>query len=526
MRFTSGGEKSKKYILEASGSGVAFVDFDNDGWVDIFLVNGSRIDGAPHSASNHLYRNLGNGKFSDVTAAAGLDRGGWGGGVCAGDYDNDGNIDLYVTYWGRNVLYRNTGRGNFEDVTVKARTGGPPGNWGTGCTFIDYDRDGKLDLFTTSYLEFDLAAVPAPGKGTNCEWKGMPVLCGPRGLPYGTAVLYHNLGGGAFENVTRASRISEAKGFYAFTSIAADLNEDGWTDLYVAADSTPSLFFRNNRDGTFSEIGTETGLAFNEHGFEQAGMGTAAGDFNLDGSLDVIKTNFSGDHPNVYQNLGKGIFEDVVLKAGLGVNPQYVGWGVALADLDNDGLQDVFQVNGHVYLELEQAKMIEKFFNPRLVYRNLGKGRFEDVSALAGPGVAEKKSSRGAAVADFDNDGDLDILIMNMSDAPSLLRNDLPKGPHWLQLRLEGRTSNRSAIGAKVTIEAAGAKQTLPVLSQSSYISQNDFRLHFGLARAAGVEKIHVVWPNGNVEEFPGVAADRIYHIVEGSGAVKPWSAR
>lgn len=524
MRFTSGGERTKKYIIEANGTGVAFIDYDDDGWLDIFLVNGSKLEAGPKDASNRLYRNLRNGKFEDVTADAKLIRTGWGNGVCAGDFDNDGHTDLYVTYWGPSVLYRNSGKGWFEDATAKAGVAGPPKDWSTGCTFLDYDRDGRLDLFVASYQDFDPATAPLPGKGANCEWKGMPVFCGPRGLPYGHARLYHNRGDGAFEDVTVKSRIAEAKGFYAFTAIAADLNGDGWTDIYVASDSTPSLFFRNNRDGTFSEIGAETGLAFNEHGFEQGGMGVAVGDLNGDGRLDLIKTNFAGDHPNVFQNLGKGIFDDVVLKAGLAVNPQFVAWGIALVDLDNDGGQDVFQVNGHVYPELEQSALAERYFNPRLVYRNLGLGRFEDVSALAGPGIAEKKSSRGAAFGDFDNDGDIDVVIMNMADAPSLLRNDLAPGRHWIQLKLEGRKSNRSAIGATVTIEAGGRTQTLPVLSQSSFLSQNDSRLHFGLDAAQKVGRIRVTWPSGAAEEFPGAAADRLFVLVEGSGEVRPWS--
>ncbi len=524
LRLTSGGEKTKRYILEANGTGVALLDYDGDGFADIFLVNGSRLDQPPKDASNRLYRNLGNGKFADVTTEAGLIRSGWGSGVCAGDYDNDAHTDLYVTYWGPSVLYRNLGNGKFAAATARAGVAGGAKDWSTGCTFLDYDRDGYLDLFVATYQDFNLATTPLPGKGANCEWKGMPVFCGPRGLPYGHAELYRNRGDGSFERVTAQSRIGEAKGFYAFTSVAADLNADGWTDIFVASDSTPSLFFRNNRDGTFSEIGAETGLAFNEHGFEQGGMGVAVGDFDSDGRLDLIKTNFAGDHPNVYRNLGKGVFEDVVLKAGLAVNPQYVAWGIGLVDLDNDGLQDVFQVNGHVYPELEQSSLGERYLNPRLVYRNLGGGRFEDVSALAGPAVAERRSSRGAAFGDFDNDGDLDVVVMNMGEVPSLLRNDLAPGRHWIQLLLQGRKSNRSAIGATVTVEAGGRRQTLPVLSQSSFLSQNDARLHFGLDGAGRVEKIRVAWPSGQTEEFPGVAADRLYLLVEGSGEVRPWS--
>jgi len=390
----------------------------------------------------------------------------------------------------------------------------------SGCTFIDYDRDGKLDLFVTRYQEFDLAGAPLPGKASNCEWKGMPVFCGPRGLPFGGATLYHNRGDGIFEDVTVRSRIAETKGFYAFTAIAADLTGDGWTDLYVACDSTPSLLFRNNRDGTFSEIGTEAGVAFNEHGFEQGGMGVAVGDFDGDGLIDLFKTNFAGDYPNVYRNVGKGIFEDVVIRAGLGVNPQYVGWGIGLVDLDNDGYPDILQVNGHVYPELDNRNGNERYRNPRLVYRNLGDGRFEDVSDRAGPAIASVHSSRGAAFADFDNDGDVDVVVMNMSERPSLLRNDLKSANHWIAIQLEGTRSNRSAIGALVSIETNGRKQTQAVLSQSSFVSQNDSRLHFGLGASDKISGIRVVWPSGGVEEFGPISdVNRVLRLREGSAS-------
>jgi hypothetical protein len=506
----SGGEKSKRYIIEANGSGAAWIDYDNDGWIDLFVVNGSRLEGAPASATNRLYRNLRTGKFADVTANAGVAHQGWGNGVCAGDYDNDGALDLYVTYWGPNLLYRNTGKGGFTEVARVAGVSGPDTEWSTGCTFIDYDRDGWLDLFVTSYQQFDLKTAPRPGDGSTCQWKGMPVFCGPRGLPYGRVTLYRNLGNGGFEDVTAKSRIGEAKGFYAFTAIAADLTGDGWPDLYVASDSTPSLLFRNERDGTFAETGTEAGVAFNEHGFEQGGMGVAVGDYNGDGKLDLLKTNFAGDHLNLYRGVGGGVFEDSVIQAGLGVNPFYVAWGVAFADLDNDGWLDLFQVNGHVYPELAA-----EFRNPRLVYRNLGNGRFEDVSERSGAAIASRHSSRGLAMGDFDNDGDLDAAIVNMNEAPTLLRNDQKSGSHWVRLRLEGAASNRAAIGAQVTVTAGGRKQTQTVLSQSSFVSQNDLRLHFGLGAAAKVEAIEVRWPNGATQTFPGAAADQELKLVE-----------
>lgn len=516
MSFVSGGDKTKKYIIEANGSGVALLDFDNDGWLDVFLVNGSRLEGAPVTATNRLFRNDGKGHFADVSAAAGITQKGWGNGVCAGDYDNDGFTDLYVAYWGPNLLLRNTGKGRFENVASTAGVAGPEKEWSSGCTFLDFDRDGLLDLFVTSYQQFDLANTPLPGKSTTCEWKGMPVFCGPRGLPFGRVTLYRNTGAGKFEDVTKKSGVGEAQGIYAFTAVAADFNHDGWTDIYVASDSTPSLLFRNNKDGTFSEVGTETGVAFNEHGFEQGGMGIAVGDYDGDGLLDILKTNFAGDHPNLFRNTGKGLFEDVMLRAGLGVNPQYVAWGVGFADLDNDGWPDIFQVNGHVYPELDTRRGGEEYRNPRLVYRNLGNGRFEDVSALSGAGVAAKQSSRGAAFGDFDNDGDVDVLVMNMGGAPSLLRNDRTNANQWVRLKLEGTKSNRSAIGAVVTLEAGGRKQTQTVLSQSSFVSQSDFRLHFGLGGAKKVDSIEVAWPSGDKQVFPGGPAGREIRLVEG----------
>ncbi len=532
MRFASGNETSKKYIIEANGTGVAFVDYDNDGRLDLFMVNGSRLEGYGDgkAPTNHLYRNTGARGFEDVTKKSGLARSGWGSGVCAGDVDNDGYTDLFVTYWGPNALYRNRGDGTFEDVAVRSGTAGPAKEWSSGCAFLDYDRDGNLDLLVTSYQVFDLGAAPLPGKSSNCEWKGMPVFCGPRGLPYGSVTLYRNHGGFSFEDVTASSGVGLVKGFYAFTPVPADFNGDGWTDIYIACDSTPSILFRNNRNGTFADIGAEAGVAFSEHGFEQGGMGVGVGDFDNDGRLDIIKTNFAGDYPNLYRNTGEGIFEDVVVRAGLAVNPQYVGWGVAFADLDNDGLSDIFQVNGHVYPELDSAtrKTQESYRNPRLVYRNLGDGRFEDVSAQAGPGTLDRKSSRGAAFGDFDNDGDIDVLVMNMGEPPSLLRNDLPASltsGRWIQLRLEGAKSNRSAIGAVVRVEAAGHIQTKPVLSQSSYVSQNDLRLHFGLGRATRIDRMTVRWPSGLVEEFPGAPAGAFLLLVEGSGTTKRLSA-
>ena len=519
MTVTVGNPATKKYIIEANGTGLAAIDYDGDGWLDLFVVNGSRLEGfgPAKPPTSRLYRNTGKGTFADVTEAAGAGLSGWGNGVCSGDLDNDGDDDLFVTYWGPNRLLLNNGKGAFVESAERLGVAGPAKEWSSGCTFLDYDRDGRLDLFVTSYQKFDPATTPPPGKASNCEWKGMPVFCGPRGLPFGTATLFHQKADGVFEDVTQAAGIAATKDFYAFTPVAADLNGDGWVDIYFASDSTPSVLFRNEKNGTFREIGTETGVAFNEHGFEQGGMGVGVGDYNRDGLLDLVKTNFAGDHPNLYRNTGGGIFEDAVLGAGLAINPQFVGWGVAFVDLDNDGWQDILQVNGHVYPELNRGGG-ESYRQPRVVYRNLGDGRFEDVSALAGPGIAARHSSRGAAFGDFDNDGDIDVAVMNMGEPVSFLRNTLTGNARSIKVLLEGVRSNRSAIGAVVTIEAGGGKQTLPVLSQSSFLSQSDRRLHFGLGTATRVDRVSVRWPSGERETFDGGAAGTTLRLKEGSG--------
>ncbi len=520
---TYGGRAAKQYLLETIGCGVAFIDYDNDGWLDIFLLNGTTLEGS--TATNRLYKNNRDGTFSDVTDAAGLRRTGWASAVCAGDYNNDGWDDLFVTYWGQNVLYRNNGPNakgvvTFSDVTAAAGLLDQKRRWGAGCTFIDYDRDGRLDLFVSNYVDFDPDKVPRPGQNSFCNWKGVPVNCGPRGLPPGHHSLYHNNGDGSFSDVSEKSGIAKAKGSYGMTAVAADFDNDGWPDIYVACDSTASFLFRNNRDGTFDEVGLERGVALNEDGMEQAGMGLGIGDFDLDGSLDILKTHFADDSNVLYRNDGKGMFEDVTARSGLAVETRFIGWGAGIVDLDNDGLPDLFYVTGNVYPELEAKLPSYPFKTPRVLFRNLGAGKMEELFEQAGPGLGEAHSSRGCAFGDFDNDGDIDILILNLHEPPTLLRNDLSGTAHWLKVKLEGVKSNRSAIGGRVTAHYGGRKQAQEVLSQSSFYSVNDFRLHFGLGAATEAD-LEIRWPNGGVEKLRKVAANQLVTVREGAGIVK-----
>jgi hypothetical protein len=511
-----GGVDAKEYIVETIGCGVAFIDYDNDGWLDVFVLNGTRFAGAPAGTTNRLYKNNRDGTFTDVTEKAGLVRTGWASAVCAGDFNNNGFPDLFITYWGQNVLYRNNGDGTFSDVTQEAGLAGSARRWGAGCTFIDYDRDGKLDLFVTEYVDFDPARVPKPGQNSFCNWKGVPVNCGPLGLPPGRHWLYHNNGDGTFTDVSGKSGVAKAKGSYGMTAVAGDFDNDGWPDIYVACDSTPSFLFRNNHDGTFSEVALENGVALNEDGMEQAGMGIGVGDYDLDGSLDVFKTHFADDTNVLYRNDGKGNFQDMTIKSGLGVETRFIGWGAGMVDLDNDGYPDLFYVTGNVYPEVERKLRQYAYKTPRVVFRNLGNGTFEEFPLDVAP-----QSSRGCAFGDFDNDGDVDVLIWNMDAPPTLLRNDLPAslGRHWIKVKLEGVTSNRAAIGGRVTCFYGGKKQAQEVMSQGSFYSVNDWRLHFGLGPVKVVD-LEVRWPSGKKETVKGVAADRLITIREGQGIV------
>jgi enediyne biosynthesis protein E4 len=519
-----GGDKTKRYIIETTGSGAAFFDFDNDGWPDIFLVNGSRLEGFPkgREPTSHLYRNNHDGTFADVTQKAGVGLVGWGQGVCAGDYDNDGFVDLFVTFWGHDVLLHNNGDGTFTDVTRKAGLWHDDVRWSTGCAFVDYDRDGRLDLFIAHYVDLDLPHTPEPGSAATCVWKGMPVMCGPRGLKGTHSELYHNNGDGTFTDVSQASGVAKTDAYYCFTALTGDFDNDGWPDIFVSCDSTPNLLFHNNRNGTFTETAEEAGVAFNDGGREQAGMGADAVDYDGDGWLDIIKTNFSDDTATLYHNNRDGTFTDVTAAAGLAKNSQFLGWGTLFVDIDNDGWPDIFMADGHVYPELDSKGLgfNSTFRERKLLYWNEHNGRFRDISLDAGAGITTPFNSHGVAAADFDNDGAIEILVNNSHDRPSLLKN-LGEHGNWILLKLEGTKSNRDAIGARVTLRVGDHQQTQEVRSGGGYISQSDFRLHFGLDKATQADAIEIRWPSGLVQRFENVAGNRVVKIRENIGIME-----
>lgn len=524
VRDVNGNVETKRYIIETTGSGVAILDYDRDGWPDIFIVNGTTLPGETATdkqakPTNHLFHNNHDGTFSDVTVKAGLVSTGWGQGACVGDYDNDGFDDLYVTGYGKNRLFHNQGNGMFKEVAEQAGVAGTGKEWGTGCAFVDYDRDGKLDLAVANYVHFDLASTPAPGQAAGCIWKGVAVMCGPRGLASAPNALYHNLGGGKFEDVSRSSGFERTNGHYCFSITTLDYNDDSWPDLYVACDSTPAILYRNNHDGTFTDVAADVGAAFNEDGREQAGMGSTSADYDGDGKLDLFKTNFSDDTSTLYRNNGDGTYTDMTFAAGLGINTAALGWGTMFADVDNDGWPDLLVVNGHVYPEVDSANLGSFYREPRFFYHNLGNGKFRDMSKDSGPGLADPRSSRGLAIADLFNDGRIEAVVNNLSDRPMLLVNFARNSNHWLGLRLTGTSSNRDAIGARMTLRSAKRLWVDEVRSGSSYNSSSDLRLHFGLGAETRLTEIRVRWPNGESESFdPPSAVDRILELTEGRG--------
>ena len=523
-----GGEHKNKYLLETTGCGVAFYDYDNDGWLDIFLVNGTRLEGFPKGSepTSRHFRNNRDGTFTDVTAKAGVAHSGWGQAVCVGDYDNDGWDDLFVSYFGKNVLYHNNGDGTFTDVSEKAGVAGKSTRWNTGCAFVDYDRDGRLDLFVANYIELDLATAPVPESGP-CLYKSVMVACGPPGLQGGKNILYHNNGDGTFTDVSEASGILHANGTYGLGVLTADLDNDGWPDIYVANDSTASALYQNKKNGKFEDIAVEAGCALSPDGKPQAGMGISAADYDLDGNLDLVKTNFAGDTPSLYHNGGGANFEDATFTAGLGAHTQFLGWGCGFFDMDNDGWPDILICNGHVYPEVEQLKTEAGYAQRKLLYKNLHNGHFADVSFQAGPGISEPSPSRGAAFGDFDNDGDIDVVVNTVNDYPQLLRCDSKLDNNWIKIRTVGTKSNRSGIGARLLCvthppgESKPHQQIDEVRSGGGYFSQNDLRVHFGLGKAEKVDVLEIRWPSGQVDTLKDIKANQLIYVKEGAGITR-----
>jgi hypothetical protein len=508
------------YIVEEMGGGCAFFDYDNDGWMDIFILGGRTLESVPPGASNRLYKNNRDGTFTDVTKQAGLWDSGWAVGVCVGDYNNDGFEDLFVTYYGQNKLYRNNGDGTFTDVTAKSGLLQPGTRFGSGCTFFDYNRDGLLDLFVANYVDIDLATAARPSMDIpNCNYEDVPVACGPKGLKAPHQYLFRNNGDGTFTDVSKESGIASINSSYGLTAVSFDADGDGWPDLFLACDTNPSLLLLNNRDGTFREEGLLRGVAISPDGMSLSGMGVGLGDYRLEGRLDILKTHFQDQAAGLYHNNGKGEFEDMAMGSGIATARDYVSWGAGIFDFDNDGYPDLFWVAGQIYAEVERVNPKFAHKDPCVLFRNRGDGTFSRVQENAGLAIEARHVSRGCAFGDFDNDGDIDIIVMNQNEAPSLLRNDAPSGNRWIKVRLEGTKSNRSAIGALVRVRYGGKVQAQAVLSQSSYVSSNDSRLHFGLGTVKTAD-IEVHWPSGAVEKYPGQPANRLITILEGRGIV------
>lgn len=506
----NGGSQSKKYIIETTGSGAAFIDYDNDGLLDIFLVSGP-------GGSNRLYHNLGKGKFEDVTKQMGLEHTGWGQGVCAGDFDNDGYTDLFVTYWGANVLYRNRGGRGFEDVTARAGLRQDRVRYNTGCAFLDYDNDGHLDLFVANYLKFDFQSAPKPGENAYCWYRDLPVACGPRGLPFDRNILYQSNGDGTFTDVSEASGIAKPSHNYALSVVTGDFNHDGLTDLYVACDRTPSILYINQGDGTFRDEALLRGVALDDNGRALSGMGVAVADYDGDGWPDLFRSNFSDERETLYHNRGKAEFDDVTLAAGMALNTRFVGWGCGFLDLDNSGHPGLLLVNGHVFPEVDRLGIDVHYRDRAILYRNAG-GKFIDISESAGPGILEKHSARGAAFGDYDNDGLIEVLVNNQNETPTLLKQSSRGAGNWVLLKLEGVKSNRSAIGTRVRLTAGALTQTGEVRSGGSYLSQSDLRLHFGLGAARRIERVEIDWPSGVRQVVRDLEVNRVIAIREQAG--------
>jgi enediyne biosynthesis protein E4 len=529
-----GGEHRNRYLLETTGCGAAFFDYDQDDWVDIFLVNGWRLEGFPQGRAPtcRLFKNNRDGTFTDVTLKAGLARSGWGQACCIGDYNNDGWNDLFVSYYGQNALFRNNGNGSFTEVTREAGLLQDRLRWNSGCTFLDYDKDGYLDLFVGNYIDLDLKKAPLP-EDANCTYKGIVVACGPPGLEGGKNILYHNNGDGTFGDVSEKAGMFTTLGTYALSSVAADLDDTGWPNIYVANDSTAATYYVNQKDGTFKDQAIEAGVAYSPDGKPQAGMGVSVGDYNRDGLLDLVKTNFAGDTDSLYMNLGEGSFDDRTYQAGLGINTRLLGWGVSFLDIDNDGWLDILVANGHVYPEVDGTQVDASYAERKYLYRNLRNGQFEDVSRSGGPGILAEARARGFAVGDFDNDGDLDAVVNCVNSRPQLLRADSTLARSWLKIRVVGKKSNRTGIGARIKVVAQtaspllGAKSGTPltqieeVRSSNGYYSASDLRIHFGLGEARKVDLVEIRWPSGTVDALKDLDVNRLYVVEEGGRLLK-----
>jgi hypothetical protein len=529
-----GDEHRNRFLLETTGCGVAFYDFDHDDWLDLFLVNGTRLEGFPKGQEpiSRLFKNNRDGTFTDITAKSGIVRSGWGQGCCIGDYDNDGLDDLFVSYYGQPALYKNHGDGTFTDVTAKAGLTQSRLRWNSGCAFIDYDRDGNLDLFVANYIDFDIKTAPLP-EAAGCAYKGMQVACGPPGLDGGKNILYHNNGNGTFTDVSEKAGMWDTIGTYGLSVSVADFDNDGWPDIYVANDSTAATYYQNQKDGTFKDQAIESGIAYSPDGKPQAGMGVSVGDYNRDGLLDIVKTNFAGDTDSLYQNLGDGTFEDHTYLSGLGINTRYLGWGVGFVDVDNDGWPDIFISNGHVYPEVDGSSLDAPYAEHKYLYRNLRNGQFEEVTSKAGTGMTDAVPARGCAFGDYDNDGDMDIVVNCVNAIPQLLRCDSTINRNWIKVRLVGKKSNRTGIGARITVTANTAPQTESgtvkqpmkqideVRSGGSYYSQNDMRIHFGLDHAVKADEVEIAWPSGTKDALKDLAANHLYVIEEGGKILK-----
>jgi enediyne biosynthesis protein E4 len=513
IKFKHVSSPEKKYIVESMSGGVALFDYDNDGYLDIYLVNSLTVDmvKSKQRTRSALYHNNGNGTFSDVTDKTGVGDIGWGMGVAIGDYNNDGWDDIYVTCLGPNHLLRNNGNGTFTEVTQKAGVDDP--RWSTGAAFVDYDNDGKLDLFVANYVDFDVNNLPEFGKGRTCQFKGVPVQCGPRGLKGAGDSLYHNNGDGTFTDVSKRAGVADTDGYYGLGVIASDFDEDGLVDIFVANDSTPNFLYHNNGDGTFKDVGFSSGPAVNENGSEQGSMGVTLGDYDHDGRLDLFITNFDDDYNTLYRNDGKGSFTDVSYAAKVAaVSLPYVGWGTWFFDYDNDGWPDLLVVNGHVYPQLPTYRQ------RNFVHHNNRNGTFTEVGEQLGAPFLEKRTGRGAAFGDIDNDGDVDVVINNLDGPPQVLRNDGGNAGNSVLIKTIGVKSNRDGIGARVKIISGDLTQIGEVYSGGSYLSQSDLRIHFGLEQRAKIDLIEVHWPSGAVDKATNIGANKIITVKEGQG--------